>query len=74
MIYLIIWSIPIFLIPLLVYLDMEKGQSLEDYVQNKFGDEVIFLAFFVIVPFINIIVASLLALATLYGKLKHLRK
>lgn len=74
MIYLIIWLIPIFLTPLLVYLDMKKGQSLEDYVRNEFGDAVIFLAFLVLMPFINIIMVLLLALGTLYGKLKHLRK
>lgn len=74
MIYLIIWLTPIFLTLLLVYLDMEKGQSLEDYVLYKFEDAVVFLAFLVLVPFVNIIMMLLLALATLYGKIKHLKK
>lgn len=74
MIYLIIWLTPIFLTPLLVYLDMKKGQSLEDYVSYNFGDAIIILAPLVLAPFINIIMMLLLALGTLYGKIKHLKK
>lgn len=74
MIFLIIWLVPILLTPLLVYLDMEKGQSLEDYVRYECEDAVVFFAFLVLIPFINIIMVLFLALGTLYGKLKHLRK
>lgn len=74
--WLSIWLIPVLLIFILVYLDMKKGQSLEEYVNEMDGDfeDMVFCSLMSLTPFVNIFVMLLFGVKVLYSKLKHLRK
>lgn len=69
-IFLMVWLIPILIIGICMYIDMEKGQSIEEYLND--ADCLIPIA--IIAPIINLFMALSLILVTIYDKIKHFRK
>lgn len=71
--FLQIWSFPILLIAFMVYMDMKKGQTVEEYFKeiNEVNNEVWAL---ILMPFINIIFAVALWAYIIHKRTKHLRK
>ena len=70
MIWLLLYIIPILLVVISVYLDMEKGQTVQDYL--KYVDTSIYIIMFV--PIINIIIAFFAIAAIVYSLTKNIRK
>lgn len=70
MIWLLLYIMPILLVVISVYLDMEKGQTVQDYL--KYEDKSIYIITFV--PIINIIVAFFATAAIVYSLTKNIRK
>ena len=70
MIWLLLYIIPILLVIISVYLDMEKGQTVQDYL--KYEDKSIYIITFV--PIINIIVAFFAMATIVYSLTKNIRK
>ena len=70
MIWLLLYIIPILLVTISVYLDMEKGETVGDYLRNE--DKAVYI--FTFVPVINIIVAFFAIAAIVYSLTKNIRK
>ena len=70
MIWLLFYIIPILLVAISVYLDMEKGQTVESYIKE--GDRLVYIITFV--PVINIIVSFFAIFAIVYSLTKNIRK
>lgn len=72
-IFLMVWLIPILIIGICMYIDMEKGQSIEEYIkENKINDSECFL--FILIPVVNCFMAFCLIVVMIYNKIKHFRK
>lgn len=70
MIWLLLYIIPILLVIISVYLDMKKGQTVQDYL--KYEDKPIYI--FTFVPIINIIVAFFAIFSIVYSLTKNIKK
>ena len=70
MIWLLFYIIPILLVAISVYLDMEKGETVGDYLRNE--DKAVYIITFV--PVINIIVAFFAIATIVYSLTKNIRK
>ena len=70
--FLIVWLIPILIIVIAAYIDMEKGQSIEEYVKEQDIDAPAIIL--IILPVINCAGAFCLTLFVIYNKIKHFRK
>ena len=68
-----IWLIPILIIGICIYIDMEKGQSIEEYIDEQ-GVDHQFMTLVIIVPIVNCVIAIGLIISTIYNKIKHFRK
>lgn len=70
MIWLLFYIVPILLVAISVYLDMEKGQTVESYIKE--GDRSVYIITFV--PVINIIVSFFAIFAIVYSLTKNIKK
>ena len=70
MIWLLFYIIPILSVAISVYLDMEKGQTVDSYIKE--GDKSVYIITFV--PVINIIVFFFAIFAIVYSLTKNIRK
>lgn len=70
MIWLLLYIIPILLVIISVYLDMKKGQTVQDYL--KYEDKSIYIITFV--PIINIIVTFFAIFSIVYSLTKNIKK
>lgn len=70
MIWLLLYIIPILLVIISVYLDMKKGQTVQDYL--KYEDKSIYIITFV--PIINIIISFFAVFAIVYSLTKNIKK
>lgn len=68
--FLSVWLIPILIIAIATYIDMEKGQSLEEYMDDVDCPSPLLI----IVPIVNWFTALCLIIVTIYNKIKHFRK
>ena len=70
MIWLLFYIVPILLVAISVYLDMKKGQTVQDYL--KYEDKSIYIITFV--PIINIIVTFFAIFSIVYSLTKNIKK
>lgn len=70
-IFLSAWLIPILIIAIATYIDMEKGQSIEEYMDDV---DCPIAPLIIIAPIVNWFTALCLIIVTIYGKIKHFRK
>lgn len=70
---LIIWLLPVLIIGICIYIDMEKGQSIEEYVKEN-GVNPYQSTLLIISPFVNGFVALCFIIVIIYSKIKHFRK
>lgn len=70
-IFLSTWLIPILIIAIAAYIDMEKGQSIEEYMDDV---DCPIAPLIIIAPIVNWFTAFCLIIVTIYGKIKHFRK
>lgn len=71
MIWLLFYIIPILLVAISVYLDMEKGQTVESYIKEGDDRSVYIMTF---VPVINIIISFLAIFSIVYSLTKNIKK
>ena len=69
---LIIWLLPMLIIGICMYIDMEKGQSIEEYIKENAMDDPNVL--WILIPVANCFIALCLIFTTIYSKIKHFRK
>lgn len=70
-----VWLIPILIIGICIYIDMEKGQSIEEYIkENKISDPEYFIALLILIPIVNCFMAVCFIVSIIYDKIKHFRK
>lgn len=72
MIFILLYIIPIVIILFICYIDMKKGESVEEYCIRNNVDG--FLLTLLLIPFVNIIVSSIIIATVTINKIKHLRK
>ena len=73
LIILVGWLTPIFTIGFIIYSDMDKGQSIEEYFDDKAVDiEDIFIP--ACIPVVNIFFAIYIIFNFIFDGLKHFRK
>lgn len=70
-IFLMIWLIPILIIVIATYIDMKKGQSIEEYMDEV---DCPIAPLIIIAPIVNWLTALCLIVVTIYNKIKHFRK
>ena len=70
MIWLLFYIVPILLVAISVYLDMEKGQTVESYIKEE--DRSIYIITFV--PVINIIISFFAIFTIVYSLTKNIKK
>lgn len=68
-----IWLIPILIIGICMYIDMEKGQSIEEYIKENeiSAPESVLL---ILIPMVNCFMAVCCVVTIIYDKIKHFRK
>lgn len=71
-IFLSTWLIPILIIGICMYIDMEKGQSIEEYIKEQDIDSAAVII--IIAPVINCVTAFCCTILVIYNKIKHFRK
>lgn len=69
--FILLYIFTIVLIAVLVYIDMEKGETLEEYANESDFDE---LSIFLVIPVLNSFMAICFTLHVIYNKLKYFRK
>ena len=70
-----VWLIPILIIGICIYIDMEKGQSIEEYIkENKISDPECFLPLLILIPIVNCFMVVCFIVSIIYDKIKHFRK
>lgn len=72
MIFVLLYIIPIIITLFICYIDMKKGESVEEYCIRNNTDG--FLLTLLLIPFENIIVSSVIIVTVTIDKIKHLRK
>lgn len=71
--FLSVWLIPILIIGICMYIDMEKGQSIEEYIkENKTSDSEWFPL--ILIPIVNCFITVCCIVTIIYNKIKHFRK
>lgn len=65
------YFIPILIIVWYVYKEMEKGQTVEDYINSNCYEEV---APFIIVPALNIVLSCIAIYKLVWNKVKNIKK
>lgn len=68
---LIIWLTPILLFFLLVYIDMNKGESVKEYFKKYEHIDILFL---LVIPGVNISFIFIFILLIIYNKIGNFRK
>lgn len=68
-----IWLIPILIIAIATYIDMEKGQSIEEYIKENTADDPL-CVLLIFSPVVNCFMAFCLIVVMIYNKIKHFRK
>lgn len=72
MILVLLYIIPIIITLFVFYIDMKKGESVEEYcIENSIDG---FLLTLLLIPFGNIIVSIVIIVSVTIDKIKHLRK
>jgi len=69
--FVLCYLLPIIIIAIAIYADMEKGQTVEDYLDKEDKE---YFCIVVFVPVINIITAFLGLCLTFYNLVKNLKK
>lgn len=65
------YFIPILIIVWYVYKEMEKGQTVEDYINSNFYEEV---APLIVVPVFNIVLSCIVIYKLVWNKAKNIKK
>lgn len=68
-----IWLIPILIIGICIYIDMEKGQSIEEYIKENSGNDPLDILL-ILFPIVNCFMAVCFIVSIMYDKIKHFRK
>lgn len=68
-----IWLIPILIIGICIYIDMEKGQSIEEYIKENSGNDPLDILL-ILFPIVNYFLAVRFTVSIIYDKIKHFRK
>lgn len=68
-----VWLIPILIIGICMYIDMEKGQSIEEYIKENeiSAPECVLL---ILIPIVNCFTTVCCIVSIIYDKIKHFRK
>ena len=77
MIWLLLYIIPILLVVISVYLDMEKGQTVSEYFDAEkgvFSDELLSTLIIVFIPAINLFTLFLTVPLLVFNLVKNIRK
>lgn len=68
---LIIWLTPIILFFLLVYIDMNKGESVKEYFKQYDHSDLLFL---LVIPVVNIAFVFIFISLVIYNRISNFRK
>jgi hypothetical protein len=71
--FLSVWLIPILIMGIYMYIDMEKGQSIEEYTKENSVNDPLFILV-ILLPIANCLAAICLIFTAIYNKIKHFRK